>query len=142
MNSRKGKDYLRNRIFYVFQNYGLVDEKTIEYNLGIPLLYSRLSKTAKKECMREALTKVELELPLTKYIYQLSGGEQQRVAIARAFLRKFDSILADEPTGSLDAVNRDRIMKILEDFNHQGKTVIIVSHDENVISRIGRVIRL
>lgn len=142
MTSRKGKEIMRNRIFYIFQNFALVDDKSIYYNLSIPLIYAKKSKQQKQKEMQKALESVGLQLPLSKKIYQLSGGEQQRVAIARAFLREFELILADEPTGSLDSENKRLIMGILKQFNEKGKTIIMVSHDEEIINDCSRVVRL
>ena len=106
MTSRKGKEMMKNKIFYIFQNYALVDDKSIEYNLNIPMIYSEKGKKEKREEMKKALKSVGLSLDLDKKIYQLSGGEQQRVAIARAFLRDFELILADEPTGAVEIVQQ------------------------------------
>ena len=142
MTSRKGKRIMRERIFYIFQNFALIDDKSIGYNLSIPLIYSSKSKEEKNKEMKRALESVGLNLQLNKKIYQLSGGEQQRVAIARAFLREFDIILADEPTGSLDAGNKKLIMNILKKFNDDGKTIIMVSHDEDIINNCSKVVRL
>lgn len=142
LTSREGKHLMRNKLLYLFQNYALVDQKSIEYNLEIPMLYRKDSKEEKKKAKLKALEQVGLSLPLEKKIYQLSGGEQQRVAIARGFLKEFELILADEPTGSLDAANRDMVMSILKQFNEQGKTIILVSHDEQIIESCSRVIRL
>ncbi len=142
MQSRQGRQLMREKILYLFQNFALVDEKSIEYNLEIPLLYSALNKKEKRKAKIAALEQVGLELPLQKKIYQLSGGEQQRVAIARGFLREFELVLADEPTGSLDAENRELVMGILKQFHAQGKTVVIVSHDEAVINSGCKVVRI
>ncbi len=83
-----------------------------------------------------------MEKSLKTKVYQLSGGEQQRIALARGYLKDFDLILADEPTGSLDATNRDLVISMLRNFNKNGKTVIIVSHDPIVMRACDRVITL
>ena len=140
MSSSKGLKLLRNEIAYVFQNYGLVEDKTVKYNLQIS---GEFSGRNKKENLIDALEKVGLnEEFLGHKIFALSGGEQQRVALARLYLKDSSIILADEPTGSLDAVNREKVLSILSDLNKQGKTVIIVTHDPEVEKRAGRVIRL
>lgn len=120
----------------------LIDDYTISENLDIPMNGMKLSRDERKRIKIEALRKVGLECNISKKIYTLSGGEQQRVAIARGFMRKFDVLLADEPTGSLDPVNRDIIMDIFEEFKKMGKTIIIVTHDEKVMSRCDRVFKL
>lgn len=142
LTSRQGKVLMREKLLYLFQNFALVEDKSIEYNLEIPMLHTRGSKEEKRQAKLAALEKVGLSLPLEKKIYQLSGGEQQRVAIARGFLKEFQLVLADEPTGSLDAVNRDMVIDILKKFNKDGKTVVLVSHDEDIINNCSRVIRL
>ena len=133
INSKVGKYILRERIFYLFQNFALIDDKSIDYNLEIPLMNQKKTKKEKEQLKQDALSKVGLTLSLNKKIYQLSGGEQQRVSLARGFLRNFDMILADEPTGSLDSENKEIVMSILKQFHQEGKTIIIVSHDEYII---------
>jgi len=142
ITSKRGKILLRDRLFYLFQNYALIDDKDVEYNLDVPLLQSKKSAYEKKNLKLEALKKVGLETPLKQKIYQLSGGEQQRVAIARVFLKPFDLILADEPTGSLDAENKKEILELLKVLNKMGKTVIIVSHDAYIMQNCDRVVYL
>lgn len=142
MNSKEGRFLMREKIFYCFQNFALVDNESIRYNLNIPLMNRHLSKKEKELYIKMALQKVGLDKDPNEKIYCLSGGEQQRVAIARAFLKNYDLVLADEPTGSLDANNRDIIMNILSDFHESGKTIVIVSHDQAVIDRCNRVIQI
>ena len=135
-----GKKLLRNEISYVFQNYGLVEDRTVKYNLEISGMYS---KKDKKDDLINALNKVGLEETfLSRKIYTLSGGEQQRVALARLYLKNSSIILADEPSGSLDMKNREVVMSILNDLNKEGKTIIIVTHDAEVEKCATRVVRL
>ncbi|MCR8995119.1 ABC transporter ATP-binding protein [Brevibacillus sp. 7WMA2] len=133
---------LRTKIAYLFQNYALIDDATVEYNLEIPLLYSRKSKKEKQKLKMDALEKVGMDIPLKQKTYGLSGGEQQRVAIARTLLKPCDLILADEPTGSLDIDNRNEIVKLLKGLNNEGKTIIIVTHDQYVAEACDRIIKL
>lgn len=142
IGSIKAKQLLRTRLAYLFQNYALIDNATVDENLDIPLLYSKKTKSAKKLLKTEALEKVGLSLSLKRKIHELSGGEQQRVAIARILLKPCDLILADEPTGSLDTANRDEIMSILKELHHSGKTIIIVTHDPDVSKACNRIIEL
>lgn len=140
LNSRKGREILRHKLAYVFQNYGLVEDKTVKYNLDISLEFS---KNKGSECLKNALESVGLNESFLKMkVYELSGGEQQRVALAKLFLRDYSLILADEPTGSLDDENRDNIMKIFKSLNEQGKTIILVTHDKEVAACSGRIIKL
>ena len=134
-------EYLRNKIGYLFQNYALADNLTVNKNLDFALKYSDDKSQEEKET---ALKLVDLE-PLTylnKKVYTLSGGEQQRVALARLFLKPCSIILADEPTGSLDVKNRDVILEILRKMNNQGKVIIIVTHDPYVLTVCNRVIKI
>lgn len=143
INSSKSKLLLRNKIAYLFQNYALVDNETTDYNLNIALEYVKATKIQKRDMKIDALKKVGLdETYLKKKIYQLSGGEQQRIAVARIILKPCELILADEPTGSLDIQNRNEIIKILQDLNQAGKTIIIVTHDEYVADQCNRKFEL
>lgn len=133
---------LRDKIAYLFQNFALIDNETISQNLDICLIYSKLKKNEKEILKKEALKKVGIELPLNSKIFTLSGGEQQRVAIARILLRNYEVILADEPTGSLDENSKHDIIHILKELNKQGKTIIIVTHDEYVSSQCNKRFKL
>lgn len=142
LNSKKGRALLQAKVFYLFQNYALVDDRDVSYNLDIPLMMAKKTKKEKEILKEQALEKVGLSVPLSQKIYQLSGGEQQRVSLARGFLRPFDLLLADEPTGSLDTDNRDVIFHLLEQFHTDGKTIIIVSHDPYIIEHCPRTVKL
>lgn len=142
VNSNKATSIIRNKISYLFQNFGLIDEETVEENLVICLHHVKISKEQKKRKIVLALEKVNLAKELQTKIYQLSGGEQQRIAVARLFLKPAELILADEPTGSLDKDNRDKILGLLKDLNRLGKTIVIVSHDETVIASCQRKIEI
>ncbi|WP_413405571.1 ATP-binding cassette domain-containing protein [Paenibacillus amylolyticus] len=129
--------YFRTKIGFLFQNFALIENKTVNENL----------KLIRKECkteltIEEALSRVGLESKLQKKVYTLSGGEQQRVALARLMLKKCDIILADEPTGSLDRQNAEIVLGILNDLNESGKTVILVTHDDEIKKQRGRLISL
>lgn len=131
---------LRNKIGYLFQNFALIDDLNVYENLRIVLEGN--SKKAHKLLILQELEKVGLGDILDKKIFQLSGGEQQRVAIVRLILHRSEIILADEPTGSLDEKNAKNIMDLIKQFHNQGKTIIMVSHDESAFSDCSRVINL
>lgn len=141
-NSKKSQILLRNKIGFLFQNFGLIDDKTIGYNLDIACKNSKIPKKKWKEKQIEVLNDLKLKLPLNENIYNLSGGEQQRIAMARILLKDCDIILADEPTGSLDVLNRDIVLNILDKLNDKGKTILIVTHDPYIVSKSHRVINL
>lgn len=139
---KKRIEYIRNNINYLFQNYALVDNETVEYNLLLALEYQPLSKQEKRTELEKALIAVGLEGYQKKKVYTLSGGEQQRISLARMMLKKGDLILADEPTGNLDAVNTRMVMDILKAFQKKGKTVVIVTHNEEIAKECDEIIHL
>ncbi|MHB1628144.1 MAG: ABC transporter ATP-binding protein [Bacilli bacterium] len=132
----------RTRIAYLFQNAALLENETIDHNLDVALLYVRGSRSEKRRLKESALTRVGLHMPLTRRIYELSGGEQQRVAVARILLKPCDFILADEPTGSLDEESRDGIIALLRQLNQDGKTIVIVTHDPSVAQACDSTVHL
>ena len=138
--SSKASSILRNKIGFLFQNFALIDNKTVEYNLALALKNRR--KINKSMEIFEALKQVGLEGFEKKHIYQCSGGEQQRIAVARLLLKPCELVLADEPTGSLDIQNRDEIVRLLNLLKESGKTVLIVTHDPEVAKKCDRTIYL
>lgn len=141
-HSHAGRLLRRNKIGYLFQNYGLAEEETVYWNLNLALEYKKMTKKEKKEKIAEVLQYVGLP-DMEKYpVYKLSGGEQQRIALARIMLQGSDLILADEPTGSLDAGNRDMVISMLTKMKEQGKAVLIVTHDSYVAGKCDRNIQL
>ena len=133
---------IRYKIGYLFQNYALVDDSSVMNNLLMGMKYIKESDKIKKSKISETLKLVGLDGYEKKMIYKLSGGEQQRVAIARVMLKPSELILADEPTGSLDPENRDIVMDLLKKLNNEGKTMLLVSHDVNVVKSADRVVEL
>lgn len=117
-------------IGFVFQTFNLIPVLTAFENVELPLLLTRLSKTARREHVETALSLVGLRDRMTHYPRQLSGGQEQRVAIARAIVTDPALILADEPTGDLDAQSAEEVLAILEKLNKEfHKTVVMVTHD-------------
>lgn len=142
LKENKQVEFIRNNINYLFQNYALVDNETVEQNLLLALAYEKINKGEKITKINEVLTKVGLDNFNNKKIYTLSGGEQQRIALARTILKKGDIILADEPTGNLDEGNKEIVLKILKEFKDLGKTIIIVTHDLSIANECDEVIKL
>ncbi len=136
-NTKNLKEYFRDIVGFVFQNFALVEQKTVEENL---LLVHPKGKSG--ITVEETLHSVGMETSLKQKVYSLSGGEQQRIALARLRLKNCQLVLADEPTGSLDRKNGQMVMKILHQLNHEGKTVLMVTHDETLIQANDRLIKL
>lgn len=120
--------YYRDIVGFVFQNFALVEQKTVEENLK---MVHKQGKT--NISIEEALASVGMEKSLKEKVHFLSGGEQQRVALARLQLKNCQLVLADEPTGSLDRKNGELVMNILHQLNAEGKTIIMVTHDDTLI---------
>ena len=115
---------------FIFQNYNLVPVLNAFENVELPLLLTGLSRRERREKVLEALRMVNLEDRMENYPRQLSGGQEQRVAIARAIVTDPDILVADEPTGALDAKNAEEVMALLERLNSEvGKTILMVTHD-------------
>lgn len=128
------------KIGFVLQDFGLINQQTVLYNVMLPALFSKLSlHDARKKAM-DALNQVGLSDQLKKRVNQLSGGQRQRVAIARAIIMNPSILLADEPTGQLDSETGKQIMELLSALNKQGITMILVTHDEAVASYAKRVV--
>ncbi|MCF1585403.1 putative bacteriocin export ABC transporter [Tetragenococcus koreensis] len=142
VNSKKALLLRRKEISYLFQNFGLIESKTIQENLMIGLQYIRGSPKDKKKQMNDALSQVHLSVRLNEKVYNLSGGEQQRLAIARTILKPSSLILADEPTGSLDNNNKKDIIELLESLKESGKTIVVVSHDPDFKEKSDNVLIL
>lgn len=140
-NSKLARKLFKNKIGYIFQNFALIDDQTVEDNLKIAVKYAINNKATNKK-IDDVLYEVGLSGAKKKYIFQLSGGEQQRVALARVILKSPDIVLCDEPTGSLDKKNRDIVLNILKKLNNEGKTIIIVTHDEFVANQTNRIIEI
>ena len=119
----------KNTISFVFQNFNLIDDLTIQQNVELPLLYHRdISAGERKARVRGALVRMGIAHRAGHEPAQLSGGEQQRAAIARAVVSKPRLILADEPTGNLDSANGEEVMQLLVGLNKEGATVVMVTH--------------
>ena len=130
------------KIGLVLQDYGMIKELTAEQNAEIPLVILGKKREETKAAVKEALEKVGLSDKLHVKAALLSGGEQQRVAIARVIASGAEVILADEPTGALDSATTKEIMDLLKELNAEGKTVIVVTHNQFVASVCTRKIRI
>ncbi|WP_175596713.1 ABC transporter ATP-binding protein [Bacillus sp. MRMR6] len=134
---------LRNEhIGFVFQQFYMLPRQNALKNTEEPLIYAGVSKKERRERAKEMLTKVGLEDRMKHLPNELSGGQKQRVAIARAMINNPTILLADEPTGALDSKTSEQIMELFVQLNKEGKTVIVVTHEEEVASYANRVIIL
>ena len=130
------------RLGFIFQSYNLIQQLTVVENIEVPLYYQGRSEDASRALAGQFAERVGLGDRLHHKPFELSGGQQQRVAIARALVNDPLVLLADEPTGNLDSGSGVEILKIFDDLNEQGKTIILVTHDEKVSRHARRAIRL
>ena len=134
--------FRKGRIGFVFQNFNLIDELNIEENVELPLKYLNMAARERKERVKEALKRMNIEHRAKHFPQQLSGGQQQRAAIARAVVTRPELILADEPTGNLDSVNGKEVMELLTDLNREGSTIVMVTHSQHDAAFTHRIINL
>lgn len=130
------------RLGFVFQSYNLIQQLTVVENIEIPLYYQGREEDESREIARGLAARVGLEDRLEHKPFELSGGQQQRVAIARALVNNPLVIMADEPTGNLDSTSGADILRLFDELNQQGKTLILVTHDDHVSRHARRAIRL
>ena len=134
---------LRNRkIGFVFQAFNLVPRTSALANVELPLSYAGVSRAQRRARAKAALDAVGMAERIDHLPSELSGGQQQRVAVARAIVTNPSLILADEPTGNLDSRSTDDVLRIFEDLNAEGRTVVLITHEDDVAERARRVIRL
>lgn len=134
---------IRNKeIGFIFQGFNLIPSLTAVENVELPLVYRGMKKEERNKLAIEALERVGLSHRLDHLPKQMSGGQQQRVAIARAVAARPPIILADEPTGNLDSHSGIEVMKILHELHEEGRTVILITHDNDIASEAERVIKI
>jgi len=134
--------HVRNRrIGFVFQQFHLLASLTAWRNVELPLVYAGVDRRSRKERAMAALEQMGLGNRANHFPNQLSGGQQQRVALARALVTEPDVVLADEPTGNLDSVASDDVMTIFDELHREGRTVVLITHENDVASRAERVMR-
>jgi putative ABC transport system ATP-binding protein len=139
---RQRTDLRKGNIGFIFQSFNLIDELTVFENVELPLLYLRMSSKERKKKVNEVLERMQLSHRKNHFPQQLSGGQQQRVAIARAVVTNPKLILADEPTGNLDSANGEEVLKLLEELNHEGTTIVMVTHSAGHAERAHRIVQL
>lgn len=142
MTDNQLADVRNKEIGFIFQGFNLISNLDAVGNVELPLVYRGVSKNERKQLAMEALKSVGLEDRMKHKPNEMSGGQQQRVAVARAVAAKPPIILADEPTGNLDTKSTQEILEILKELHRSGRTVIIITHDEEIASQAHRVIRI
>ena len=134
---------IRNRLIgFVFQTFNLIPRSDIFHNVELPLIYGGMSKGERRERTQHAIEQVGLADRMRHKPNELSGGQRQRVAIARALVFNPSIILADEPTGNLDSKTGDEIMRMFDDLQNDGQTIILVTHEDHIAAHAHRTIRL
>ncbi len=129
-------------IGFIFQGFNLIPSLTAQANVELPLVYRGVKASERRALSTSALKRVGLEKRMNHLPNQMSGGQQQRVAIARAVAAKPPVILADEPTGNLDTNSGKEVMRILHELHEEGRTVILITHDNHIAQEAQRVIRI
>jgi putative ABC transport system ATP-binding protein len=142
MSERQRASLRKGSIGFVFQSFNLIDELTVYENVELPLLYLKVPADQRKTQVEAALTRMNMMHRRNHFPQQLSGGQQQRVAIARAVVAKPKMILADEPTGNLDSTNGEEVMKLLQELNNEGTTIVMVTHSPYDAGFAHRIINL
>lgn len=142
LTEKKAAIYRNKFLGFIFQSYNLINFKNVVENVALPLYYQKVSRGKRNEIAMQYLERVGLS-PWAKHMpNELSGGQKQRVAIARALAAKPKLLLADEPTGALDSVTSHEIMKMIQEINDEGKTILMVTHEDDIAQMCKRVVRL
>jgi putative ABC transport system ATP-binding protein len=133
---------IRRKIGMIFQDFKLLNNRTVLENVGMPLRIIGCSKSYMIDKVNSILTKVGLAGLNNVFPYELSGGEQQRVCIARALVNNPKIILADEPTGALDSTTSREVMALIQRINDEGKTILVVTHEHDIANMCKRIVHL
>jgi putative ABC transport system ATP-binding protein len=130
------------KIGFVFQSFNLIPRTTALHNVELPLVYGHVNAKLRRQRALEALARVGLADRVSHVPSELSGGQQQRVAVARSIVTNPALILADEPTGNLDSVATEEVLQVFSQLNAEGRTVIMITHENDVAAHVKRVVRL
>ena len=142
LNNIKEKDYFKNYLSYLFQNFGLIENKSIQENLMLAFIGEKISKLEMQKKMNEALKRVHLDVNLNRKIYTLSGGEAQRVGLAKTILKDSPIIWADEPTASVDQKNSEEIIELILSLKKENKIIIIATHSPDIYNQVDHILEI
>lgn len=142
LDETKAANYRNQFLGFIFQSFNLINYKTALENVSLPLYYQGMKRKERQEQAKQYLTSVGLADWAEHLPSELSGGQKQRVAIARAMASKPKLLLADEPTGALDTTTSYEVMDLIQNINNEGKTILVVTHEEDIAQMCKRIVRL
>ena len=142
LDETKAANYRNKFLGFVFQSFNLINYKTALENVTLPLYYQGMKRKERENLAIEYLDQVGLKDWAAHLPSELSGGQKQRVAIARAMVSQPKVLLADEPTGALDSQTSKEVMALIQEINSKGKTILIVTHEEDIAQMCSRIVRL
>lgn len=142
LTEKKAANYRNQFLGFIFQSYNLINFKNVLENVALPLYYQKVSRSKRAELAMSYLDRVGLKPWAHHLPSELSGGQKQRVAIARALAAKPKLLLADEPTGALDSKTSQEVMKLIQEINDEGKTILMVTHENDISQMCKRIVRL
>lgn len=142
LNETKAANYRNKFLGFVFQSFNLINYKSAVDNVILPLYYQGIKRKEREKTALEYLDNVGLKNWASHLPSELSGGQKQRVAIARAMVSKPKVLLADEPTGALDSNTSSDVMSLIQKINNSGKTILVVTHEEDIAKMCKRIVRL
>ena len=142
LDETKAANYRNKFLGFVFQSFNLINYKSAVENVILPLYYQGIKRREREKIALEYLDNVGLKNWASHLPSELSGGQKQRVAIARAMVSKPKVLLADEPTGALDSKTSSEVMSLIQEINNSGKTILVVTHEEDIAKMCKRVVRL
>jgi len=142
LTETKAANYRNKFLGFIFQSYNLINFKNVLENVALPLYYQKVSRNKRAEMAMNYLERVGLKPWAHHLPNELSGGQKQRVAIARALAAKPKLLLADEPTGALDSKTSQEVMRLIQEINDEGKTILMVTHEDEIAQMCKRIVRL
>ena len=142
LDETKAANYRNKFLGFVFQSFNLINYKSAVENVVLPLYYQGIKRKEREKIAIEYLDNVGLKNWASHLPSELSGGQKQRVAIARAMVSKPKVLLADEPTGALDSKTSSEVMSLIQEINNSGKTILVVTHEEDIAKMCKRIVRL